>query len=377
MKRYGHSFLASLLPVIVVACNADPGISGNSAPGIGNGGGAGSSQTGGSGKGGATGSAGTGPSVGMFDPDKASMMVKGGAGGGESEPPAEGKPCALEKFELERNPAELLLVLDRSGSMTQKDPPRTTTRWEETTAALNETLKATENLVSWGLKMFPTTSQCTVTPGVEEDVKPANYMTVYGRVIGAPPMGGNTPTTAAMNAAVTYLKTRTTKNPKFIVLATDGDPNCLGAGGGQDRAGAIAAVGAAAAAGFKTYVIGIATAGSAATVTLDMMADAGKAPRMGTPRYYPVTTRQELVATLSMIAGQISSCVFPFSKPPPSTNAAVKIDGMIVTKDPTDGWSYGAGDQSIQLNGTSCERLKSAQKADVSITFQCPGVIID
>jgi hypothetical protein len=131
------------------------------------------------------------------------------------------------------------------------------------------------------------------------------------------------------------------------------------------------------AAGFKTYVIGIATAGSTSSTTLDMMADAGKAPRMGMPRYYPMNTRQDLIATLNMIAGQISTCVFPLSKAPPSMNAAVKIDGLIVNKDAANGWSYGAGDKSIQLNGMSCERLKNSQKANVSIIFACPGVVID
>ncbi len=374
MKRYSHRFLGSLLPVLLVACSTDPGINGE--PGTG--------STNGSGKGGKGGSGGSsvpGGSLGFGDPKASMPTVRGGASGG-TDPlnTGEGKACALEKFELERNPPELLLVLDRSGSMTSKDA-RLTSRWVETTAALDATLKATENVVSWGLKMFPTPGMgnCGVGPGVEEDVRPANYMMVFGRINAvATAPAGNTPTAAAITAGTAYLKTRTTKNPKFIVLATDGEPNCeILNPGASGRAAAVAAIDAAAVAGYKTYVIGIATAGSNASTTLDQMADAGQTPRMAMPRYYPVNTRQDLIMVLNTIAGQISSCVFPLSKAPPSMNAAVKIDGVIVTKDPANGWSYGAGDKSIQLNGTSCERLRSAQKADVSITFACPGVIID
>ncbi len=364
MKRCSRTFLGRVLPVILVACSTDPGISGGPGTSVG-----GTPKPGTAG-----GSAAATGSLGNFDPN---VGVRAGASGGGATD--EGRACSLEKFDLERNPPELLLVLDRSGSMNIRDG-RMTSRWDETTAGLNETLKSTENLVHWGLKMFPSVSGCGVTLGVEEDVKPANYTTVFGRITTAGfnnTGDGGTPTAAAMNAAVAYLKTRTTKNPKFIVLATDGEPNCAANNANANgRDGAIASIAAAVAAGFRTYVIGIATAGSGASATLDLMADAGKAPRMGTPRYFPVNIRQDLIATLNMIAGQISTCVFPLSKAPPSLNAAVKIDGVTVNKDPANGWSYGAGDKSIQLNGMSCERLKNVQKANVSITFACPGVII-
>ena len=58
--------------------------------------------------------------------------------------------------------------------------------------------------------------------------------------------GSSTPTRAAENAAVTYLTqlAMTDQNPKFIVLATDGQPNCPASGSqsADDSPGAITAV---------------------------------------------------------------------------------------------------------------------------------------
>ena len=66
-----------------------------------------------------------------------------------------------------------------------------------------------------------------------------------------------TPTTAAIKAAVAHLQTLPSPLPKHIVLATDGAPNCLGGtSNAGDETNAIAAIQAAAAAGFKTFVIG-------------------------------------------------------------------------------------------------------------------------
>jgi len=62
---------------------------------------------------------------------------------------------------------------------------------------------------------------------------------------------------------VTYLQTLTDPNPKYILLATDGEPNCLGGKGGGGGGGATDLTGAeneafaAFQAGYKVYVLGV------------------------------------------------------------------------------------------------------------------------
>ena len=107
--------------------------------------------------------------------------------------------------------------------------------------------------------------------------------------------GSSTPTRAAENAAVTYLTRVTDTNPKFIVLATDGQPNCPASGQmNDDTPGAIAAVTTAKTAGFPTFVVGISAGGRARTTALNVMAVAGGYPQVGQPtQYYPVTDTAE------------------------------------------------------------------------------------
>ena len=60
-------------------------------------------------------------------------------------------------------------------------------------------------------------------------------------------MGSRTPTRLAENAAVNYLNTVQAQNPKFILMATDGQPNCAASGSNtaDDTPGSVAAVTAA------------------------------------------------------------------------------------------------------------------------------------
>ena len=108
------------------------------------------------------------------------------------------------------------------------------------------------------------------------------------------------------------------------------------------------------------------------------MAEAGGEPRMGDPRYYPVASRQDLINTPGSHHRQVSDCVFPLDKLPPSPNdVAVDVNGMRVTRDPSkmNGWDYAADNKAIQIYGPACEAIKNA-KAQVKITFGCPGVEI-
>src|SRR5438094_173159 len=77
---------------------------------------------------------------------------------------------------------------------------------------------------------------------------------------------GLTPTTAAIDAAVNYLSGAIDSDghPKYILLATDGEPNC--GSGADDNAAAEQAVANAATKGIHTFVVGIGTGNGNETV---------------------------------------------------------------------------------------------------------------
>lgn len=366
-----------------LACS-DPNIgdkTGTGSTGSSSGNGSGTGGAGSSGKGGAG-----APATGMVASDPFKGVMSGPGGDRDGGPASGGGPapddvkCGFQNFMLERLPPEILIILDRSGSMTRAAVGAPGNLWMNVTAALDEVVRTTQTRVNWGLKLFPLPSACTVMDGVDVPIAPMNHMKVVGSMAGAAASNnpnGNTPTADAVRRGLAYLQTVKTPNPKYIVLATDGEPNCPTDKG---KANALAAISDALKAGYTMFVVGIAVgaAGSAPAMTLNEMAIAGGAPRMDpTFKYYPVANKADLVASLDGITVAVSNCVFPLDKKPPvPMNVAVDVAGTRVKADEMEGWSYGANMMSIQLHGQICEKVKMGGASMVKITFGCPNVVI-
>ena len=299
-------------------------------------------------------------------------------------PPPPPPSCGI-KHSADRLPPDVLIVLDQSASMNDPVKPVTDlgglitclvggpcpSKWQDMTAALNSSVAASASTVNWGLKFFANDNACAVDDMVAVPVAANNASAISAAIAGTMP-GGLTPTTAGLQAAGRYLMGLTDPNPKFIVLATDGQPNCgTSVVGGADDQAAIDSVSALAGAGIPVFVIGVATQGSTADTTLSRMATEGGKPRSATPPYYPVAVGADLTAALQAISSQVVSCTFQIPVPPDPNNIAVDADGVRVPKDPTDGWSYGPNMTSIVLNGTWCTKLQSGTVQAVEASFAC------
>lgn len=299
--------------------------------------------------------------------------------------------CASEAFDLSRQPAEILIVLDRSGSMREIPTGGAETKWDLVVPGVNEVVTATDASVSWGLKVFPEGEGMACIAGSVTDAIPVavaakNAAAVTAEVTATTPDGVGTPTGAAINAAVTYLKTLTDTNPKFILLATDGEPTCaaMGSNNAQARTFAVQAITDAATAGFKTVVVGVATTKTATTQALNDMAVAGQMARVDAdptaPKFYLASTKDELVQALQQIAGQVSNCVFNLtSTPPDPDNIAVKVNGEKAPRDAThmNGWDYmGTGYKQVEVFGQWCDQLKASDANKVNFVLGCPGETI-
>jgi hypothetical protein len=262
--------------------------------------------------------------------------------------------------------------------------PATASRWVTMVGALNASVMASSSIVNYGLKFFPNDIACGVTDGVAVPIAANNFPTINGSMAMTQP-GGFTPTAAALASAGRYLMTLTRPNPRFVLLATDGEPTCGQGnnsgnnGGGSDAQAAIAAVTSLATAGIPVYVIGIGTEG-VADMTLSAMAVAGGRPRNGTPSYYSVQQAADLSMALSAIGKEIASCTFtvtPPAAPADPTNVAVDANGsMRVPQNDTDGWKWGANMTSILIVGSWCDRIQSGAITKVQATYGCANQII-
>ena len=296
--------------------------------------------------------------------------------------------CGNITVRTTRQPVDVLLVLDRSGSMQYSiaqdcycsqsaagaggqlcsDTSNCSPRWQTVSSALQSTLSSTPN-IEWGLKLFATAGQgeCTVSNGVEVQIGTGTADAIVSQINGTTP-GNHTPTAAAVTAATAYLKALTDANQRIILLATDGDPNCANNGKSADTTdvtGTTSAITAAAQAGFQTYVIGI----GPSVGNLDNFAQAG-----GTNNYYPATSPDDLTNALSSISKLVGSCTFTADKAPPdANNIAVYVNGQRVDQDPSNGWDFGSNPQEIVLTGDYCTQMSTGDQADVQILFGCPG----
>lgn len=296
----------------------------------------------------------------------------GGATGGPNPVDAN---CGMQTSGTSRQPADVLLVLDRSGSMVYSTAADAscdgvavcTTRWSALTTAVTSTLASTTGSISWGLKLFSSTGNaCGVSSGVEVPVATTSVSAINAQIAAVSP-AGNTPTAQAIAAATAYLQTANDQNTKYILLATDGEPNCATGqtSGTADVQGTLAAITAARSAGFLVYVVGI----GPSVGNLDMFATVG-----GTTHYFPATSPQDLTNAFATISRSVTTCTFALAQTPPDpNNVAVYLDGNLMPKDDPNGWSFAANSQTAVLTGTSCDAITAGTATQVQVLFGCPG----
>jgi Mg-chelatase subunit ChlD len=376
-----RSILSVFGALALVACSAAGGPTSGATGSGATGSGAGTSTSSGS----STGSGNT--SAGGNSNGNINVSDDGGPDSGEV---ANGV-CSNQSFDLERKPAEILIVLDRSASM--NDPPDgqpsgSPSKWSLVVPGVNEVVTTTASAVSWGLKVFPEGegSECiagSVTSAIPVAIAPNNAAAVTAAVTATTAAGNGTPTGDAIKAAVTYLQTLTDPNPKFILLATDGEPSCAGTTKDSTtaRTYAVQAVADAVTAGFKVFVVGVATTKTTATQALNDMAAAGQEATGGSNplanKFYLASTQDQLVTALQTITGQVASCTFDLTAVPPDpSNIAVHVGSTKAPRDTSkmNGWDYTGTDlKQIQIYGTWCDQIKASNASTVNFVFGCPG----
>jgi hypothetical protein len=259
--------------------------------------------------------------------------------------------------------------------------------------------------IAWGLAVYPTDDNCGTSANVDVTVGTGNA-TAIGMKIDAYDPGGNTPTADAVAKATAHMAARTTQNPKYLLLSSDGEPNCGSTSvqctcvlGSPDATGqcclapgvcfgqcvplpvgdglgaAEQAVKDAATQGIHTFVIGVAASGGASSA-LDKLATAGLEPRASSPKFYPAGSQADFVTAVNAIAGQIISCSFALTTPPPSDLGLVEIslNGSPVPRDTThaDGWDFGGNNSSIIFYGAACQTLQTSAGQNIQAVYKCP-----
>lgn len=317
--------------------------------------------------------------------------------------------CACTELSFLSDVPNMVFVLDRSGSMADQK------KWETIRIVLANIMTDLGPRAGFGIAMFPdpnSPDSCaagSMAMSLHQGDSPAGTegpTTLAAlKVTSAPPAGG-TPTALTLSdllPVLTSLKGRT-----FVILATDGGPNCNPNAGCDaplcidniegdwgctptgpnccdpnvygpldclDEQPTIDAVAAIAKAGIPAYVIGVPGSGPYSAL-LDQLATAGNTARATEPLYFRVDTADQttLQAALAQIAAKITAtCTLTLTPVPPDpAHVNVYFDNTPVPADPVNGWTLSGA--TVTLVGNACNAVMSGEVLNVRVVAGCPTV---
>jgi hypothetical protein len=307
------------------------------------------------------------------------------------ETPIDGASCGAQMQNIGvvnlGDPPDLLVVLDRSGSMSSPPivfPPTFTSKWTSMKTSLTGVVTTHQQQIKFGLLEFPSDDNpgcsAVATPKVNIGLGSGPGFTSYFN--GRSP-GGNTPAYVGLASALTYYNSiPVNTHGRYVLFATDGLPNCLNNDPNMtSETQTVAAVTALHTAGIPTYVLGFGDFSSGGQVLNDAAVAGGK-PKPGTTKFYEATNAADLDMALMQIAGGIivPSCSFALqSTPPDPNNVTVTVNGTPVPRSPShgNGWDYSPNAMTITFFGTYCTSIMGGANSNVSFVYGCPGPIIN
>jgi Mg-chelatase subunit ChlD len=328
-------------------------------------------------------------------------------------------------------PAHILIVLDKSGSMSQGGLGSSQTKWQAVNGALRNALPELAPYAEFGLELFPAadvplscgTSCCRL--GTAPDVDLGAGTTTVPEILAlldpnrSPAIGpgGNTPTADALGAAYQYLQNHpissgaTDTGKQLVFLVTDGGPNCNpGLSCGLDHcttnldhatdpayqptvinwcdgdplhdgpalclddAATVQQVQNLRSLGVRIAVIGI-PGSEPYQAELNALALAGG------QQYYQVTSPEQLTQVFIQTASElITSCsIYLDQAPPEPAKVNVAIDCAVVSQVDGSGnrqWSIDTTSTPAELilQGALCERAKQSGLGRVDVLLGCPVI---
>lgn len=284
--------------------------------------------------------------------------------------------CDGAAFEAEPVTPNVLVVLDRSGSMADDfngdnvgaDDPDS--KWYIARVALEQLLTDYGAQVRFGLSMYSSDGDCG--PGdIDVDIGDGTASTIITEVGNADP-NGSTPIGDTLEAMIGYTGLADTTRPNYILLVTDGEETCEG--DSVSAAGSLLSQDPE----VRTFVIGF--GGGVDGDALNATAEAGGTALMGDTKYYQADDATQLGDAFASIIGTVLSCTYELSSTPESVNQLwVYADSSPVPLDTDhqDGWDYDPDSNTITFYGPACDALKSGEVTDLAIVYGCPGPPVD
>ncbi len=350
-----------------------------------------------------------------------------GDGTGDGDGDGDGNDCGEVEIVPEAVPPNLMLVLDKSGSMVANswdhdgdDPDEDglqedgvtpasdpITRWYSLHTVADQVLNQFDTTINFGMQLFPAEEACAcydagacpVNGTPEVGVSPQNATDILTELPAAESdsddINGGTPATAGIVSALDHLLSLDPTQDRYILLVTDGAANC-----GVDAdmpelledydEGLPIAVADAFAQGIPTYVVGIDIVDELAGEGIDgspeanayeklnEVAEAGGVANEGIDKFFNVANEDELQSALDEIAGAVQGCEMDLDPLPlPSQIPYVSFTDENQAEIPyvtdcvnEDGWTWVVEGERVEFCGTYCDSFKGGAAFDG--IYGCP-----
>ena len=280
--------------------------------------------------------------------------------------------CGAESFNLTAVPPNVLIVLDRSGSMDGAVQDSNKTRWEVAKEAIGQLVNTFNEDIRFGLDTY---SSCI--PG--QECSAGSIVVPIGNLNAGPITGfldgkdldylcnSGDPETSTGNTLFALIGEPTLQDPQrsnVVLLITDGGENneCQKDTNGADAAGKLLAQ----ALSVKTFVVGF------SDDVIDSLA--GIAEAGGTMTPYNANNPASLELALTSIAGAVASCQFLLDTVPDDANKIFVFfddDPAGVPRDGNNGWTHDPVTNTITFHGPACDAIKNGTVKDVDVVFGC------
>ncbi|KIG19354.1 hypothetical protein DB30_03910 [Enhygromyxa salina] len=298
-----------------------------------------------------------------------------------------GGDCGGFEFSIEAVPPNLLIMLDRSGSMDGSVPNTNLNRWEVAKVAIEQVTTSFDDQIRFGLATYSACVGNGCSAGtVVVPIADQNAAAINGFLATTVGAGSNNGDSVNNQGLIEYLcdsgdpETSTGKslqaqvgNPSLqdlmrdnaILLITDGAESgqCVDNGNnGPTAAGNLFGQ----AIPVKVFAVGF---GGANLSEVNNIAQAG-----GTGTGYLADQAAELDMALAQIANAVATCTFELDQVPPDPNEIFVFfdkDPAGVPNDPNNGWTYDPMTNTVTFHGTACEAIKSGVIVDIDIVYGC------
>jgi hypothetical protein len=273
---------------------------------------------------------------------------------------------------------DVLILLDRSSSMKRGE----VNRWDPSVSGLKAMTSALASSVRFGLMVFPGTSAVDESgglcvPGSLEVPLALNNAAALASRLDTLALARSTPTAPTLEVAHIVLKSRlaqrgSTLGPAYVILVTDGSPNCAVEGDvSLDSGGSPVAVEQAQRAveamsrdGIKTFVLGYDTERD--PVLKPILDNLARAGGTGDTTHRAVDNEAGLTAAFRDITGIAVGCAFNLSTAPLDADlVSVSLAGAPLQGGDANGWSLAPGGRMLSIQGEACDQLTNAANAVV------------